>query len=400
MIKRILALLILAAILITSALPVYADSTPLYIKTPEIPKEVTSYAIEVFSDIKRSDIKRMHVYDWMLDNPTLAPGFMMYNSHTEQFEENAWHFPIKAYNKIFAVLTVNSYDGRLSFQITQGGISDALSEVTRNNSKYVVSLNANKPKVVTQKTDVEGYVNLAENIAQTPADYDGEKTVKLIEAVHCDIKVIDGIGTCWASTVASITAYRNRKLNPYAAKTLRDEMVEAKKEKTDTPYGTLTDCCAYLSAYIGKDYRLVKDPLSFDQITHLIDSDSPSIIAYTQTESDIGHAAVLCGYTQIGNKNAYMIMDPNYPESGYFIVEQGGVYRPNMVIYDNGEYIAPQYSWTSTGADKSLLKELEAASQGEKGGSILPLVAVGVIAAGLIVARIFFKPKKLGGRYF
>ncbi len=399
MMKRLLTLLIAAIILLTSALPLSADSAPLYIKTPEPPAEVTSYALEVFSGIKRSDIKHMHVYDWMLDNPTLAPGFMMYNSHTELFEENAWHFPIKAYNKIFATLTVNSYGGRLSFQITQGGISDALSKTTRNSSKYVVSLNANKPKVVTQNTDIESYVNLSENIAQTPEGYDGEKTVKLIETVHCDITVIDGIGTCWASTVASITAYRNRKLNPYAAKTLRDEIVELKKEKTDTPYGTLTNCCTYLSAYIVKDYKLAKAPLSFDEITHLIDSDSPSIIAYTQTESNLGHAAVLCGYTKIGGKNAYMIMDPNYPESGYFIVEQGGIYSPNMMVYDNSEFIAPQYSWTSTGADMSLLKELKTASQAEKGGSFLPLIAVGVIAAGLIVARLFFKPKKLGGRY-
>lgn len=362
--------------------PIKAEPTDaLYIRTRSVPQSATDYAISVFSSLSIENFEALGIK--CSSHMKLSPGFCIVNSYNGNFIDNVYYYLISNENACVASLLISYNNGEYGFQVSKTDYASGINKVARNDS-YVIAMSCNDyacySVTLNSKTIISTYkelqsslqselnavalttavlknntvsVNIADTICEnsyfTPGDYH-----YYIGVINCP----DNNGTCWAAAAASIVNYYINGANgtQYTAMAIRDQIMQGNHAK-----GTINDIRDLLTVTLPKQYTVYHSQLPFIIMQTIMYNNSPCAISFSEINGHIGHAAVLDGFCNLSNSphdlqyQGYYILDPAESGEGRVLIGYNSFYYTSYLCIENGQPYHPEYVWSETCVESSLL---------------------------------------------
>lgn len=391
--KKIVSFCIAMALAISLSLsafalePIQAELTDaLYIKTQPVPQSATDYAISIFSSLGVDNFEALGI---KCSSPMkLSPGFSMVNSYDGNFIDDVYFFLISNENAFVASLLISYHNGEYGFQISKTDYASGMNKVAKNDS-YVLSVSCNdyacysltRNSITTISTNKEQQVSLQAKLnaadLTTSVLKDNTVSVNIADTIcvnsyfipgdnHYYIGVIncpDNNDTCWAAVTASIVNYHINGFNgtQYTAMAIRDQIVQGKINMHGTKYGTITDIQYFLTLTLAKQYTKYQGQLPFIIMQTIMYNNSPCAIEFSEISGHISHSAVLDGFCNLSNSphdsqyQGYYILDPMESGQGRVLIGYNSIYHTSYYCIQNGNSYYPEYIWSQTCVESSLL---------------------------------------------
>ena len=225
-----------------------------------------------------------------------------------------------------------------------GNVDTAVYAVnSEQNIKITESLDESEEKQQLDTDKLKNYAPLSKTkntIFTLPIDSTHVFNVKMGEKImlkargvtgkSCDTlpcvsnKVVNGRGTCWASSIASIIEYIQNGSNSDAerkANIIRNSLLK------ESSVGGTASAEYYINNWGGRKVSNVKGALSWAEVKEqILNYDNPVYMSLSEG-TDYSHATVLCGYdynSTTGQSRRMYLMDPN--KSKWVIISYGSTY--------------------------------------------------------------------------
>lgn len=364
---------ILAVIGFTCSLPTFTshatEDTGRYIITEAIPNEVSDYAQDIFAHLNGNDVHAIGL-TVSPEDLMLSLGFKVHMITTENYSK--YYFPVLNGDDIVATLIINDIDNTLSFTMLQDDITKSMNElkvsetspvniILTNTAAYAVNdsntVTLGESGYATDETRQKDMEQLQiaplanESTSTILIDSDNIYDVSMgtgsnayaIYGKSCDnLPCVRhnpniGIGTCWAASAGSIIAY----MKEGTSVTISDGEYWRDVILDQSIGGTVLKAKEYINLYGTRKQSLNSKALTWAQVkSQILEKDNPCYMSLVATDTDEGHATVLCGYDYDNTSTKYnrmYIMDPN--STKWHLTTYGSTFTASYPV---------TYKWTNT----------------------------------------------------